>query len=182
MSIFLAVDLDEPTRTTVSALISELSARHVAKWLRPDKLHVTLVFLGNATPAHVEAFVPRIDALAKRHSPFELELTGVGTFGTRRAPSVLWLGLGGALKSLEVLQRDAADALLTEPLPGVTEVERERTFSPHLTLARSKQGGAFDEVTTALEAFRSAPFRVGHLTLYESRHDEYRALHRATLG
>ncbi len=182
MSVFLAVDLDEPTRGTVSALVGQLSTRHLAKWLRPDKLHVTLVFLGNATPAHVAAFLPRIDALAKRHRPFELVLSGVGTFGTRRAPSVLWLGVGGALEALEALQHDAAEVLLTEPLPGVTAVERERAFSPHLTLARSKQGGVFDEVTKALEAFRTPPFIVGHVTLYESRHDEYRALHRATLG
>lgn len=182
MSFFLAVDLDAPTRAQVSALLDELEPRMTARWLRPDKLHVTLVFLGNATPAQVDSFLPVIDALAARHQPFSLELRGVGTFGTRRAPAVLWLGLGGALEQLGALRADAAQQLLAGELSGVSPEEKSRVYAPHLTLARAKTGGTFDDALTSLQSFRSAPFPVEHLTLYESRHDEYRALHRAPLG
>ncbi|MBE2253622.1 MAG: RNA 2',3'-cyclic phosphodiesterase [Myxococcus sp.] len=181
MSVFLAVDLDEPARAVAAGVIERLRDGHAAKWVRADKLHLTLVFLGNPSEAHVEAFKPLVDALATRHGPFSLSLSGAGTFGTARAPSVLWLGVGGALEALATLQADAATTLLTGALPGVKPDEQGRPYAPHVTLARAKHGSAFEAATAALASLRSSPFVVGHLTLYESRHDVYRPLHRAPL-
>lgn len=182
MSVFLAVDLDDAARALASQVIEQHRPAVPAKWVRADKLHLTLVFLGNATAEHVEGFKPVIDALARRHQPFSLTLAGAGTFGTARAPSVLWLGVEGALEPLRALQADAQRALLTQPLPGLSPKEHERAFTPHVTLARSKHNAAFAEVSKALAPLRSTPFTVAQLTLYESRSDRYQALHHAPLG
>lgn len=182
MSVFLAVDLDDVVRAKVVALIDQHRGAIDAKWLRADKLHLTLVFLGNATMEHVTAFTPIIDALALRHRPFELSLAGAGTFGTARAPSVSWLGVRGALAELAALQADAAKVLLEAPLPGVKVEERERHFTPHVTLARSKRETAFVELTRTLADFTTPNFFVDHLTLYESSSEVYRPLHQARLG
>lgn len=182
MSVFLAVDLDDVVRAKVVALIDQHRQAIDAKWLRADKLHLTLVFLGNATMEHVSTFTPRIDALASRHQPFELSLAGAGTFGTARAPSVSWLGVRGGLQALEQLQADAATVLLTQPLPGLKTETKERHFTPHVTLARSKREAAFVELTKTLADFTTPNFLVDHLTLYESSHEVYRPLHRARLG
>ena len=53
MSFFLAVDLDEPVRAVVAACIERHRAEITAKWLRTDKLHVTLRFLGHPTAAEL---------------------------------------------------------------------------------------------------------------------------------
>ena len=66
-------------------------------------------------------------------------------------------------------------------LPGLEPDERGRVYAPHVTLARSKHDMAFVAATTALATFASAPFRVGHVTLSESRSDRYQELHRAPL-
>lgn len=182
MSVFLAVDLDDVVRAKVVALIELHRPAIDAKWLRADKLHLTLVFLGNATVEHVARFTPVIDQLARRHRPFELSLAGAGTFGTARAPSVSWLGVRGALDELGRLQADAATVLLTQPLPGVKPEERERHFTPHVTLARSKREAAFVELTSTLADFTTPSFLVDHLTLYESSHAVYRPLHQVRLG
>ncbi|MBL8918776.1 MAG: RNA 2',3'-cyclic phosphodiesterase [Myxococcaceae bacterium] len=182
MSVFLAIDLDDAARTLAAQVIEQHRPLVPAKWVRADKLHLTLVFLGNADPGHVEGFKPVIDALARRHQPFSLELASAGTFGTARAPSVLWLGVAGAVEPLRALQADAQRALLTQQLPGLSPKEHERAFTPHVTLARSKHNAAFAEAATALSTLRSRPFTVAQLTLYESRADRYQALHRAPLG
>lgn len=182
MSVFLAVDLDDVVRAKVVALIDQHRQAIDAKWLRADKLHLTLVFLGNATKEHVATFTPVIDELARRHRPFELSLAGAGTFGTARAPSVSWLGVQGALGELGALQADAAKVLLTQPLPGVKVEERERHFTPHVTLARSKRETAFVELTRTLAGFTTPKFLVDGLTLYESSSEVYRPLHRVRLG
>ncbi|MBL8936542.1 MAG: RNA 2',3'-cyclic phosphodiesterase, partial [Archangium sp.] len=153
MSVFLAVDLDDVVRAKVVALIEQQRQALDAKWLRADKLHLTLVFLGNATTEHVGQFKPVIDALARRHRPFELSLAGAGTFGTARAPSVSWLGVQGAVAELAALQADAAAVLLTQPLPGLKPEAPERRFTPHVTLARSKREAAFVELTKLLAGF-----------------------------
>lgn len=181
MSVFLALDLDDAARALAAQVIEQHRPNVQAKWVRADKLHLTLVFLGNATPAHVEGFKPVIDALARRHAAFQLELAGAGTFGTARAPSVLWLGVAGALEPLRELQADTQRALLTQPLPGLSPNEHERAFTPHVTLARSKHSAAFAEVSKALAGLRSSAFTVAHLALYESRADRYATVHRAPL-
>lgn len=171
MSVFLAVDLDLHTRTQVAALMDTLRPRFEAKWLRTDKLHCTLVFLGNPTAAQLAAWPPLLDALALRHQGFSLQLAGAGTFVTARAPSVLWLGVGGALEPLHALQADAARTLGGE----------EREYLPHVTLARARQEGSLEVLLPELAPFQSAPFAVRHLALYESNNHTYRVLHQSPL-
>lgn len=172
MSVFLAVDLDAPTRALAQALIETHRANLPAKWLRIDKLHCTVVFLAHPTPDQLAHFIPTIDALASRHAAFSLRLAGAGTFVTPRAPSVLWLGVKGELELLSALHRDALTAFRTE----------ERPFIPHVTLARSQTSGAFDGLSKALENFESADFVVRGLSLYESTSEVYRVVHAAPLG
>lgn len=168
MSVFLAIDLDDAAREVATALIETHRGKVEAKWLRPDKLHLTLVFLGNATADQLATFVPKIDALAERRPAFSLRLSGAGTFTTARAPSVLWLGVSGELDALAALQHDALGALTQHD---------DRPWVPHVTLARAKQ--SFDALAQSLADLRSEAFGVRHLTLYESTHHHYRVLHRA---
>ena len=166
MSVFVAIELEAPVRAQVEAVLDEHRAAVDAKWLRPDKLHLTLVFLGNTIPE-----TSKLDALAATATPFSLELQGSGVFVTERAPAVLWLGVGGELERLHALQREAAASLGDEPRPYV----------PHVTLGRAHTPGAFDAVAAKLAAFQSARFTVRHLVLIESTHHVFRGLHRSPL-
>lgn len=173
MSVFLAVDLDSTTRALGAALIETHRAHFEAKWLRTDKLHCTLVFLGNPGADQIAQWTPRLDALATRHRELTLRLQGAGTFVTARAASVLWLGVGGELDQLAGLQRDALETLGGE--------ERGREFLPHVTLARGRVPGMFEPLSQQLSDFASAEFGVGHLSLYESSSEIYRVVHQAPL-
>ena len=176
MSVFLAVDLDAPTRALAAALIETHRAmgdttKDKTKWLRTDKLHCTVVFLGHPTPEQVEDWRAHIDALASRHARFKLRLSGAGTFVTPRALSVLWLGLDGQTDLLAALHLDALSTFTT----------RERAFIPHVTLARSQTAGAFDALSHELAGFTSADFEVTGVSLYESTSEVYRVVHAAEL-
>lgn len=175
MSVFLAVDLDAPARAQVAELIETHRGELPAKWLRTDKLHCTLVFLGNPSADQIAGWVPHLDALVTRHAPFSLRLQGAGTFVTARAPSVLWLGVSGQVAQLEGLYRDALQAL------GPLQHE-EREFLPHVTLARARTAGFFEPLSAQLAQFSSPSFEVGHVSLYESSSEVYRVLHQARLS
>lgn len=172
MSVFLAVDLDAPARASASAIIETHRANAPnAKWLRTDKLHVTVVFLGNPKPDQVAQWIPLIDSLGERHQTFSLRLHGAGTFLTARAPSVLWLGVQGELEKLTALHLDALRTFNVH----------ERPFVPHVTLARSQKDGHFEELAKELATFSTPDFEVCGLSLYESSNHVYRVIHHAPL-
>jgi 2'-5' RNA ligase len=165
LSFFVAVDLDAPVRAEVTSLIEARSKTTEAKWLPPRKLHITLQYLGHPKPDAVAALEPKLAALARGRARFSLALHGAGTFETRRAPAVLWLGVGGELEPLRTLQRDVAHAC------GAVD---DKPFVPHLTLARGQSAKAMAAVAKELEHFRTQSFVVSGLTLYESKDDVFR--------
>ncbi len=168
MSIFLAVDLDDAVRANVAEMTTAVSARYPAKWLPPEKLHVTVLFLGELQPAF-----EIVDAIAAKQSPFELRISGAGTFVTARAPSVLWLGVEGDVSSLRALHAESVAQLIPHDL---------KEYVPHLTLARAKSPGFLEPAREELSSFTAGPWKVTGLTLYESTHHRYHALHHAKLG
>lgn len=90
-----------------------------------ERLHLTLLFLGNVSSERLQ----EVEAAATVNgSAFTLELDHIGYW--RRA-KVAWLGPSQAPEALEVLAQDLRDAL------GATGLELEtRPFRPHVTLAR----------------------------------------------
>jgi 2'-5' RNA ligase len=173
MSFFVAVDPSDVVRAAVGDEIQRRSALTPATWLPPEKLHVTLLFLGDRRPPLGAALA----TIAAATSRFSLGLRGAGAFETARAPSVLWLGVGGQLDALASLRERLVEAFREVAPP----TELQRPFVPHLTLARSKRPGHFDAILRELERFESPPFTVDCLTLYESSHGRFTALERAPL-
>lgn len=169
LSFFVAVDLDDPVRAQVAALLERGAELVEAKWLPPQKLHVTLQYLGHPAPEVLEALVPKLEALAQGRAPFSLSVGGTGLFQTRRAPSVLWLGVRGALSALASLQQAVAAAW------GHPD---DKPFVPHLTLARGRGPETLDEAARELAAFSSAVFVVDAVTLYESKDHLYRIVRK----
>lgn len=163
VSHFVAIDLDEPLRNAVSSLVDSVRVTWPAKWLPREKLHVTVVFLGNLTPERIAVTQARLDELVAQQAGFDLDIEGAGTFSTQRANSVLWLGVQGDLEALHALQRRANTMLEGEARPYV----------PHLTLARGEELAPLAETW---RTHRFGQFHVDHLTFYESTHAQYRRL------
>jgi 2'-5' RNA ligase len=103
------------------------------KWARPDNIHVTLAFLGHTDSARVPKLEAALANVAERHGSMRLLARGAGTFGSSRRPRVLWTALSGEVEALVAVQGELERALL--PLGYEPE---KRAFTPHLTLARSR--------------------------------------------
>ncbi|WP_337103397.1 RNA 2',3'-cyclic phosphodiesterase [Paenibacillus sp. YIM B09110] len=128
------------------------------KWTHPDDYHITLQFLGELPADKLEDLNI---ALADIHYPtFELHLAEVGTFGPPVAPRVLWAAVDGDLSQLTALHGEVVKK--TSPLGFVPE---ERSYKPHITLARTFAGeGSLD--VTAFSSFRSSErWLVDHFVL-----------------
>lgn len=176
MRLFVAVELSEAIREQVRALLDGLK-RDVpeVRWARPEALHVTLKFLGEVESERVD---PLCEALERASGagappPFDIEVEGLGTFGDRKRPRVVWAGLRertGALEELQGAVEQACEAL-GFPL-------EERRFHPHLTLARIK--GPMPSLGRALatrSGVRLGSAQVGSFALVRSELQPDGALH-----
>lgn len=157
--LFIALDLPEATKKSLQALSFGIPG---AKWVRPEQLHLTVRFIGDVDGG---LFHDISDILAEMdHSPFSLELKGVGYFPPRGAPRVLWVGLGKS-ESLQRLRRKINTRLLQAGLDP-----EGRKFSPHITLARLKNSPV-QKVMNFLAGnnlFSLEPFQVEDFKLYSS--------------
>jgi 2'-5' RNA ligase len=161
---FFAAELAPEAREQAAKAIEALRALlgDEARWVQPEKLHLTLKFLGNVDPERLPKLAQRVAGKLAPEDAFDVELAGLGAFPSARAARVVWLGVSRGAAPLARLARktDAAAARLG--------VRRERRpYRAHLTLGRLRR-----PARVPLE--RIVPpdpvsFPVSEVVLFESR-------------
>ena len=124
--LFFAIWPDEGAAAALRALSAELQSRAGGRAVPPDKIHLTLAFLGEVAADRADDLVKAADKV--REAPFELVLDRVGGF--RRA-RVAWAGASEPPPALLSAERTLREALRARGF----ELE-ERPFKPHVTLVR----------------------------------------------
>ena len=122
MRLFIAIDLSGGMKAALTGLQADLRRQGVGgTYTRPENLHLTLAFLGEAGDPE-----PVLDVLrAVPFRPFPLALEGFGRFG-----SLYWAGTAPS-EPLAAYVRRLRRALAEGGIP----IDRKR-FSPHITLLR----------------------------------------------
>jgi len=187
--LFLAIDLDDAARAAIAREQKRMAAaidrgEKALAWVAVDRMHLTLVFLGEVPDAPAARLVEAMAAPIAR-APFAITFGGVDVFPPERArkpPRILWIGLAeGAEQTAAVREAVAARATAA----GATF--DDRAFHPHLTLARWRRS-VWSDRRRAAELARPgviARIAVDHVTLFQSRLSSagpsYTALARANL-
>ncbi|KHF39682.1 RNA 2',3'-cyclic phosphodiesterase [Halalkalibacter okhensis] len=125
---FLAVPLPAELKTKMVQSVSRKDFPF-KRWVHEQDLHLTLVFLGACTEIQLQQIQQRCQALASLER-FTLELSTYGTFGSVKKPRIFWMGVKEEPK-LYHLQKEVFK--LCEEVGFSLD---QRTFSPHITLAR----------------------------------------------
>ena len=105
------------------------------RWVASESIHLTLKFLGNVSRQMMGDISESVRKGSQGVSPFKLGIGELGVFPDMRSPRVLWVGIHGDLDKLRDLQQGIDSALV--PLGFTVE---KRPFTPHLTLARLREG------------------------------------------
>ena len=136
---FIAIGLPEEAKEGLARLKKELERdeHKFVKWVDPRGIHLTLKFLGNIPSEQVAEITEAIEGAAQGISPFHLEIGGLGAFPSLRQARVFWVGIGGEVDKLSRLQQNIDSALA-----ALRFAKEERSFMPHLTLARIRQGAS----------------------------------------
>ena len=158
---FVAVDLSDANREALAPHLEECARLAPGyRWVLPDSLHLTLRFLGHLELPVLERV--RHELQSVRAAPFRLALEGRGTFGSRSAPKVIWLGVGEGRDACRALARAveaACQAAGSEP--------EARGFRAHITLARQRKEGVRLPERPELPPLER--WMVEEFVLYESR-------------
>jgi len=128
---FFAVDIEDETIVRRLSEVQGMLANTGAdlKRVKPQNIHLTVRFLGDISPAMVDAIYEEMKQIS--FTLFEIELRGLGAFPKLSYPRVVWAGIRkGADELTNIFEQ------LEPRLRGLGFKPDTKGFSPHLTIAR----------------------------------------------
>jgi len=170
---FIAVDIPPKIQQAIHQAISSLRGEVGAliRWVPPDNIHLTLKFLGDISPASVDAMIQMLRVEADSCPAFDVHIGGLGSFPSPKRARVIYIGIQ-APAELEAMVRGIESA--SRRLGYESDASGERGFSPHLTIGRVNQKISAVEgqkIRRALEAAKIDSLgtaRVDSVQLYKS--------------
>jgi 2'-5' RNA ligase len=157
--LFSAIEIPKSVAERLTMLRAGLTG---ARWIDPENYHLTLRFIGDVDGATARDFESALGEIVA--APFELEVTGLGSFGGGK-PRAIFAGIGRS-QGLDALQRANERAAREAGLPP-----EGRNYKPHVTLARLK-GARAESVAAYLQRqgdIGPELFSVSRFVLYSSR-------------
>src|ERR1043165_4841349 len=146
---FLGIDVGDEIRSQLVALQDELTAvAGDVKWVEPENLHITLLFLGEVEQRETADICRAAQKSIQGMPAFNITIAGAGAFPNLRRPRTLWVGVGVGVKEI-----GAVHDAIEEALMQMGSYRREtRGYVPHVTLGRVRGEGNRDELAKALAA------------------------------
>lgn len=171
---FLAVELTDDLRARIGKVQQDLklrlvrdSSKHVRiAWVQPASIHLTVKFLGDTDEQLIEPMREAIQGAMTSHRVIHIPLERLGVFPRPQQPRVLWVG-----PSEEWEKSDAAtpSASLHQAVEACCRsfgmAADDKPWSPHLTLARIKEGERLAGESFAKSGVLDRPLTVGSLAI-----------------
>lgn len=166
--VFCAVEIPSEVKEELGERAARLRERFLrvrASWERPEKMHLTMKFVGETERSRVVALSGAAERAAAGVGCFKLLVASAGVFPNERRPRVLWFGVEDDAGRLIELQRRLEDEASAAGFKRET-----RSFRPHLTSARIRDPRGARELAEAhvAEGFDPLAFEVDSLVVIRS--------------
>lgn len=158
--LFVGIDLPENIKEHLYSLRGGLIG---ANWRTPERMHITLRFIGNVTEDVANEISKELKYL--RFPAFHTRAKALGYFDVGNMPHHLWAGLDND----QILQ-ELHDKLDSAIKRAGGQDQSSYKFLPHITLAKL-QGTTMNDVYEYISAnnlFSTEEFLVDNVTLYAS--------------
>jgi 2'-5' RNA ligase len=103
------------------------------KWVNFSTLHLTLFFLGETSTNQIEILKDMMCKEFEGISKFLLLLSGLGVFGSKNNPKVIWIGVKQSQSLNDCYSK------IVKIVKSLGFKEDERGFNPHITIGRMNQ-------------------------------------------
>lgn len=132
--LFIAINLPEDIKTTISDKLSKLPEIPGAKIVKKDNWHFTLIFLGYQPEETFTGIIKSMAETLKNQQAPEIETLDISYGPLVNSPRMLWLnGTENTSKNLGILKNLLEEELIKN---GVNFKHEYRPFKAHLTLSR----------------------------------------------
>lgn len=173
MRIFLAIQLEAEVKEYLSK-IQEIARKHSngGNYSYKENLHLTVRFIGEATPELQMGIKESMKAAATEIEAFNLFTDKIGFF-SRRNKIILWTGVKGDIECLQRLYN-----VIENELEKVGISKEEMSYNPHLTLGREIQlKGTLKDIEKELQ-LEEKKIEVREITLMESTRENGRLIYK----
>lgn len=146
MRLFLALHLSEDIKKTALKTIETLKlTRANVSWLEPEKMHITLKFLGDTDKSRVKGILPLLTEVAEAVKVYKITTGKLGAFPSKEDPKVVWIGLSAGIVETIDLSKNIDQALFKAAFK-----REEKPFNPHITIGRVKGGVNHNKLAATL--------------------------------
>lgn len=167
MRFFIALEIPDQNRRQIEVIQSQIkSLVPEAKLTNPDKLHLTIAFVGDQPKSLLEPLTDLLKTATKDIPPFSITPAYLDGFPTLHRAHILWLGVKGDIDKLFILQERIKDGLLSLGLSADL-----RRFTPHIAIAKIQNFHLSPDLEKSFQALSIAPeppIPVTSLKLFES--------------
>ena len=150
LRLFIAFELPDEIRAAFAEYM--LPLRNLpgrVSWVKSENIHLTLKFLGDTPEKKIDDISGALKEVACDIGSISAKISGSGVFPNERRSRVLWIGVEEKLGALHGL------AVAIDHHMHVFGFKKEgRSFSPHLTIGRVREGSV-DKIVAAM---RERPF------------------------
>jgi 2'-5' RNA ligase len=153
------------------------------KWVEPENMHITFVFLGEVTESKVNDVIKSMNFISSL-GKFSISIGRLGAFPSTERPRVLWIGVDNGKETLCEIARQLYENLSRNGFM------LDNRFSTHITIGRVKQKIIFSpahfmEKSGACGATDAITMQINSVDLIESvlsaKGPVYRVVHSACL-
>jgi RNA 2',3'-cyclic 3'-phosphodiesterase len=172
--LFVGIDLPDSTRQSLAGLDPQIRG---VRWTEPEQMHLTLGFFGEVREDVELKLREKLGAI--QFGAFFLPVKQVGSFSSRGAPKIIWIGVGKAHPHLFQIHKRVQEAALAAGL----EPEL-RPWHPHITIARccDVSAQALRKFLQSNAEFDAGLIRIEAFHLYSSKLTPAGAIHTHELS
>ena len=139
---------DKQTLQSFSKIKQEFSPLMKAKWTKPENLHITAYFYGNAQLKTIEKIKEALNDILQQPIKSKIELKGLGIFYKKHKPYILYMNP----KNKEEILQTTIRAIQLRLLENDLIKEIPSNYTPHITLARIKKANTeFEQIVKQYE-------------------------------
>ncbi len=168
MRFFIALEIPKENSPQFQAIQQRLHTLiPQAKLTDPEKIHLTLAFVGEQPDGLRRNLTEIIQEAALNIPPFEVTPAYIDGFPNIHHPKVLWVGVKGDIDKVMLIRESIKDGLENLHLP--VDIRR---FVPHITIAKLDNDMHIDrDLEVKLEQLMAQsfdPIRISSIKLFES--------------
>lgn len=150
MRAFIAIDVEFNEK--MEKIYNELEKTGAKlKFVEPHNVHLTIKFLGEIDERLIPKIKQEMEKAIADIKPFQAKLKGLGVFPNENHIRVIWVGFddeGQSKKMAEEIEK------------GLMKYgfKREKSFKPHVTIARMKSREGKEKVLEIIKKYKNEEF------------------------